>query len=588
VPGVPYLNYDDPGTVVGAGRGPNGRSGFWMNSAIGVNALTPGTAGTGHGTSNNLVCNNTTGGVIANAACPGGGAAVSSIDFGVGGGTTFGVTYEFHAAPVTVTAAGSFTTAAAAAPVTSLTELGESVTNQSFCAVSQAMDALGNKTLANATGSSSTTCKTLAGLAGGRNIITFGDDFTPPTITLDDETAITAATSLAASARLNGATVGNEFRVLVNDFGPVAVSGMAPVAPVTGSVLRRNAAGTTCVVGTGGGCAQAALAGIALPNVSTTTIAASATPGFLTFSATAFDAAGNSTALAGNRVVVWDAAANTPVLTTASYPVPITGTAVTFSAFGSDNLDLWKVDYNLAYAGGLANPIIYPTRVLNPFNQSPLMNSGVEAGITPDGFFRQIENVTNAAGGPLGVGGAFKPATLSGTLTDVATNVQVGAPTITAIPGAAVTTGVSYTAAAASQLTRDWRITLINGVAAAATSVSNGNPAACVNANPVNPLSVSFTAQASGPTASYNQPFTRVDWYINFGGFLNLIGTSSSASLNDDGSAFGRVFSYSLTWTPGNTFGCALAGANIYAVGINAAGDALVTPVNTNVSITNP
>ena len=104
-------------------------------------------------------------------------------------------------------------------------------------------------------------------------------------------------------------------------------------------------------------------------------------------------------------------------------------------------------------------------------------------------------------------------------------------------------------------------------------------------------------ADGSQAGETMSQPFTRVDFYVDnafatapatASNFLVLIGSSSGPSLNDDGTAQGRKFSYSFTWTPGANFGCAVANIPIYAVGVNAAGDALVTLVNTNISITNP
>ncbi len=72
---------------------------------------------------------------------------------------------------------------------------------------------------------------------------------------------------------------------------------------------------------------------------------------------------------------------------------------------------------------------------------------------------------------------------------------------------------------------------------------------------------------------------------------LEQIGSVTTHDTVDDGSAFGRVHTYEFDWTPGEESpitgqdweaGVTTAGtdADLYAVGVNADGDALVTPVN--------
>jgi hypothetical protein len=298
--------------------------------------------------------------------------------------------------------------------------------------------------------------------------------------------------------------------------------------------------------------------------------------GYYTGNFTAFDAAGNFTAIAAPRVVAFDNIP--PALTTALFNVPISGGTVVFNANASDNLDLWFARYLLTYAGGLAGPIGFPDVVLNTFNAATLMNSNVAAGITVNGFMRQVENVTG--NGPLAVGGAFKPVNLAGTAVDQGNNFSAVANT--AIPGASVTNGVSYLAAAAAQLTNSWAITTPD----AAVNIAGNNETACGGPLTANtPTNVLLTVDAFGPTATYNAPFTRVDFYVLFGGALVQIGTGSQQAIFDDGSAFGRRHRWTFTWTPGATYGCPAANLNIYAVGVNAAGDGLVTPVNTFISI---
>jgi hypothetical protein len=244
-----------------------------------------------------------------------------------------------------------------------------------------------------------------------------------------------------------------------------------------------------------------------------------------------------------------------------------------FNANASDNFDLWQVNYTMTYAGGLAGPIAFPAVTLNTFNAATLVNSNVPAGITVNGFMRQVENVTGNA--PLAVGGAFKPTTLTGIALDQANNPSAAA--VTAIPGASVTTGVSYLAAAAAQLVNSWAIT----APSVATLVSTGatTPAA-------NPLTVTYTMVAAGPTATFSPPFTTVNMFVVSGGNLVQIGTATFAGTTDDGSAQGRRHSWTFVWTPGTAFGT--AAQTVYAIGVNANGDALVSPANALVTTTNP
>lgn len=459
---------------------------------------------------------------------------------------------------------------AAIAAATTTTLPAPSAANDSYCAVISAADLLGNESALPAAGTTCTAPPAPSFTAVAAQHLAFGVDIAAPTIAFSG--------GLASSARINTATVGGEFQVTVQDTGTVGNSGMLSGSAVVGTVTLRNATATgaaTCVLGTytSGVCTPASVnVAPAFPLVATTTIAANTSTGYFTYTAVSQDAAGNQSA-AVTRVVAHDDAVNVPNLTSALFNTPLTGSTATFTANASDNFDLWNVAYTLTYAGGLAGPISYPTVTLNTFNVAPLVNSNVPAGITVNGFMRQVEDIT--ANAPITVSGAYKPTTLTGVARDQANNPSAAA--VTAIAGAAVTTGVSYTAAAAPLLTRSWAIT----APSAATLVSTGATSPATN-----PLTVTFTMQACGPTATYASPFTRVDLYAVSGGNLVQIGTASAGSTVDDGSAYGRCHPFTFTWTPGTAFGT--AAQSVYAIGVNANGDALVTPVNAQVTTTNP
>jgi hypothetical protein len=443
----------------------------------------------------------------------------------------------------------------------------------SYCAVASGRDLLGNESALPAAATVCNAPVVASFTPTGLNHQQLGVDIAPPTIAFSG--------GLAANDSLNGGTVGAEFQVTVADTGTVGNSGMLSGSAVVGTVQIRSAALTppsagSCFIGAfaAGACNPVSVnAAPAFPLVPTTTVAGNATTGYYTYSAVSQDAAGNQSG-AVSRVIAYDAAANVPALTQALFNVPLNGPSVVFNANASDNFDLRWAQYALTYAGGLAGPIIYPIVTLSQYNGTPLTNSNVAAGITIDGFVRQMENVTGNA--PLAVGGQFKPTNLAGQVKDHANNLSAVANT--AIAGASVTNGVSYTAAAAPQLIRSWAIT----APAAAVNISNGaGPAA-----PVNPTSVTLNVDAFGPTATFNAPFTRVDFYLLVGGNLVQIGSTTSFNTVDDGSAFGRRHRYSFTWTPGP--GVAVGVATIFAIGVNGVGDGLVTPANANITITNP
>lgn len=474
-----------------------------------------------------------------------------------------------------------------------------------LCAVASATDALGNETILPFAG---TACSGAANVAvsdfgTGSNTLLFGVDIAAPSESFSG--------GLASNARLNGGTVGAEFQVTVVDNGTIGNSGMQTANAVRGTVQIR-AQGlvppslASCYIGAfaGGVCNPVSVNGAPVfPLVPTTTVAGSATVGYYFYRSFPQDAAGNRGSEL-TRVIAFDPAANVPGLTTAIFNIPLTGNSVTFTANASDNFDLWRDQYAMTYAGGLANPVVFPVTILNTFPASTiapgswvLVNSNVPAGFTTNSFMRQIEDVTNAAGGPLTVSGAYKPTNLAGVVQDQAGNLN-GPAVNTPIAPAQVTTGTSYLTATAPLLVNDWRI--VN----TAASISNGTSAGgCSAAAAPNPTSRTINADVSGPTATFAPPFTRVDFYVNFNGFLRLLGSATTPTTTDNGAPFGRVHRYSFTFTPSNTLGgtlgqivgpadaaavCALAGVNLYAVGVNAAGDALITPLNATQTITNP
>lgn len=520
---------------------PNIRQNGWLNASVGLNGSNT------SATDNDWLVNGTA-------------------DAGVGGYTRM--------QRIAANTGGLVDAALAATASAAATLPAPSLNNNDWCSVISATDLLGNESALPAAGSACTSPPPVASSTPvPAQSLSFGVDIAPPTIAFSG--------GLASNARLNAATVGAEFQVTVSDTGTTGNSGMLSGSAVRGTVEIRNVANQApqiCFIGAvvSGVCTPVSVnAAPPFPLVPTTTVAASATTGYFTYVAFSQDAAGNQSGTV-TRVIAHDdggIAGNIPALTTALFNVPLSGSTAVFNANSSDNFDLWDATYTMTYAGGLAGPILYPAVVLNTFNAATLVYSNVPAGITVTGFMRQVENVTGNA--PLAVGGAFKPTALTGVARDQANNPSAAA--VTGIPGASVTTGVSYLAAAAPQLINSWAIT----APSAPTLVSTGatTPAA-------NPLSVTYTMVAAGPTATFSPPFTTVNMFVFSGGNLVQIGTATFAGTTDDGSAQGRRHSWTFAWTPGTAFGTAVQ--TVYAIGVSANGDALVSPLNNQVTTTNP
>lgn len=537
---VPDTRYDNngPADLPEFAANPNLRQNGWINGAVGL--VGPNTSATDNDW------------IIEGAD-----------DAGVGGYIVF--LRVDATAPVTVNAANAAT--ASATPVLP----APSLNNSDYCAVASAKDLLGNESLLPAAGTLCLVPPAGSFVATGTNHLRFGVDIAAPTIAFSGGLAALGATA----GRILAATVGTEFQVTVGDAGATGVSGMLGGAPVIGTVKIFNATGVTCLVGTTAACVAAGTGAsftAAFPLVATNTVAASVIDGYFTAELLAQDAAGNQSAVI-SRSIVHEVAGNPGVVTNALFNVPLSGSQATFQALASDNLDLRDIQYNLTYAGGLIAPILYPVQNINATPPVPtvLQNANVSVGTTILGFMRQVEDVT--ANGPVTVGGQFKPNNLQAIIRD---QVQASAAVNTGILAGQVTTGVSYLLAAAPQLIRSWAITN------AATLVSdNAGPGAAVN-----PLSVTLVADAFGPTATFNAPFTRVDFYASFGGFLVQIGTGTPDITFDDGAAFGRRQRWTFSWTPGTSVG--LGAISLFAIGVNGVGDALVSPVNTNITVTNP
>jgi hypothetical protein len=492
---------------------PNGRANGWLNDAAAFTVITA--AG------NDGMIN----------------AAIT--DAGIGG-----VTYAAKAST-------TLTLAKAAADITTpaTTPLAASATNAIYCLLQYSQDALGNRSADPAA------CAT-----------NFGVDRAPPTIAYSG--------GIAANSRYAVAP-GAEFTVTVNDTGLVGNSGMLPAAPVMGTVMFRgngNTSAQTCFVGgwVSPTCSAVLLAGAA-PTYGTTTMAATpgntaSTEGYYTFTATAYDAAGNSASLTSRTTLV-DATAPTVGVATA----PLSSTTYTFpvSALANENLDIQNYWFNANYAAA-TGPFTAPLTIaagsvtaVNGYNAATFINTNYAVSTT----FNLPVNIQANMGA------------LASAVTGVSVSVMNQANTSTTGGASGVPVfGTAATAISLTNMTGFTVATLPTGI----TGVSSGVSTAATSST----LSVTTT----GTTAIFNNPFARVDFYgLNVANTAWVFLGSTVASAGNDGGGV-RTFTYSLPINGATAF-AALGGTtatitpNVIAFGFKADGsvamvNALAFPLN--------
>ena len=536
------LNFDNKGpgapTFV---ANPNNRQNGWINASVGLVGVNSGA------TDNDWMIN---------------GAA----DGGVGGYVRF---LRIGAGGVGATIAAANAATASSAPALA----APSVDNVSYCGVATAKDLLGNETPLDANGTTCLSPPFASFVATGSSNLEFGVDINAPTIAFSG--------GLASNARINAATVGGEFQVTVADVGLIGNSGMLGGAPVIGNLQTRNAAGTVCG---GVGLPGALVSGVctnnstgiggALPLQATTGVAVQPVPpgpgAYYTFTALAQDAAGNQSATV-TRVVVRD---NTPVaVTNPAIPLSITG-AFTASAFLNDDLSIRDYFWTAGYTTGLLSvttlTLASAPTVVDAFNAPVLTNINFAIN-TPINTFLGLQ------GSPGNVPAAY----VAGSNPLSSVNLFARDQTQPAYTGGS--SPVAPTAPAAgidiSSVTPAWTFNTYTPATSNATICAGqaGAPACGVI-----PTSTTLSVTASGTTATFPNPFSRVDFYaVNAAGTnLVLVGSvpAGSATLVDNGAT--RVFTYALPVTAlsfyttlGGTVPGVIGPVNVYAFGVNAAGN---------------
>jgi hypothetical protein len=517
----------------------NGRTNSWINDTVFFNT-------------------------VQSATNPNGMIAAAVTDAGVGGAITY-----------TVRVGSTYTLAKAAAGLTNARTLNAgtagSATNLDWCGVAYAADLLGNTTA-----SPSGTCTLPVANASyvlpvaGIGALVFGVDRAAPTINY-------AGGSLAANAVQNGATLGGEFIVTVSDTGLVGNSGMAPVSPVKmqitqriasgngpGTIAALNANGTTA---TTAGTVSATGVVMALPTGSTA-ITGLVQTGYYSHFATAYDAAGNSASIlsGAGRTIVYDGPAAPTVSATAN-PIAATGLGWTATAFVNDVLDIKTQWFSGVYAA--------VTLAVKTFDQVPTVVNGFNAA----SFLNTNYSMSQAINLPLDLQENML-ATLDPMTGVTASAINQGNLQQTGAPSVAPT----YTATA---------ITVGTMTAFTAPTSTFAGICAAIACSPTAgvPTGATLSVTATGPTATFNLPFSRVDFYaLNFAGTAyRLIGSAPASSLVDVGSV--RTFTWNLPVTAATLYSTlsftATGPTTVVAVGMNTAGTvgmitAVLTPLTIN------
>jgi hypothetical protein len=306
----------------------------------------------------------------------------------------------------------------------------------------------------------------------------------------------------------------------------------------------------------------------------------------------------------GYRQVVIDYVA--PTVGGIAVPASIVGGAsASFATSAIDNLDLIGSDYTLTYA---ANP------AGNPIANLPIRAAGPSVGVAFDNvlttsssfslavpfFIRNIATTTAS-----GVAGACVapqcgpqangtlPTQIDVRVSDAGGNASAPGTSLINPANVPQSNLTNYTLAPTGA--NPAAVMQTFSVTVAVANVSNCPAAGCAgNAAPANPTSVTLTAASTGAEGANFQflnPFTQIQFYYfdTVSGQYILIGTAVAPTVTDNNPPTVRTFS----WTLGTVFDPPAAlGAGVtlklLALGVNALGDALATPVNVNISLTNP
>lgn len=384
-----------------------------------------------------------------------------------------------------------------------------------------------------------------------------------------------------------GATI-KSFKISASD--DASGFSLTPVA----ATLRRlavvgTAQATVCVIGSGSACDAVPRALQTIAADANALGASSGIDGYYTLTATISDFALNAAATL-TRTALVDRAP--PVMGGVSVPATLVGgTNVQFAATVADNVDLAASDFTLVYAIAPATGFpVLSLRLPGPALGTPFSNTltpTASFNYTASNFIRAL-SPTTSGNVPQNVG--IVPNIVIGRAFDAANNESPTASAV--IDPARVPQGPPLAAPHT-----DFTVSQANGaqfltfrISNVATKVSNCAPCA---GGAANPTSVTLIAEATGTeqgaSAQFANPFAQVQFY-----YLNaatstwsFIGAASTPAVAENGAQTVRTLTWSLPgFDPPVSIGT--GPLTIVAIGVNTAGDALVTVPNTSITLTNP
>jgi hypothetical protein len=404
--------------------------------------------------------------------------------------------------------------------------LAESAFSNAYTVVARVVDRVGNSALTRI-GPSATNAST-----------TFGIDRTPPTF---------AFTELSTP---DGAINPGIFTITTTSTDNL--SGVAPF-PVLHRIIG-NFSSATCFHG-GPGCQ---------PLVGRTVLTANGVCCFyFTYEGVIRDQAGNASAPI-TRTVLFDT--QPPQITAMSLPGTLVGGASTqFSASFGDNVDLKSAQHRLefpGFSGPFSSLPFSPEAAFDVFG-APITQT--QSYLVSIPFVRSLE-LTTGSGAPSGV-------LQAATATRMRVRDQAGNHTESA---AVFAVGSVPTGNSAGS--NDLRVQTFRVVAPVGGTLLCGGTA-CGGA----PQSAEIAVEAAGPEGSFDNPFPRgvfFFWVDSFG-LTNLIASSNAPSVVQAGGVrrWTWMVNFSATGHP------VQPGVPVFAIGVDAAGDGLRSPVNTLISI---
>ncbi|HEY9229169.1 MAG TPA: hypothetical protein VIP11_21135, partial [Gemmatimonadaceae bacterium] len=372
--------------------------------------------------------------------------------------------------------------------------------------------------------------------------------------------------------------------------------------PVLTRLRRRDPQNTgsgACVIGSGSSCSMTArpIQGVLVDN-------ASGIDGIYTYEAIVQDLAANRDTLP-SRTAMIDRVV--PVMGGIQVQALIQGgTQVNFPTNATDNLDLLRSNFSLRYpiaaAGSAAQLILRADGPTFGAAFDATFETNRSFSYTVNSFVRSVAT-TDAGGVPQN--NAVRPDQISGRAIDAVGNVSlvsnaaIGAANIPIpFPGATNNGQTNFAAPQPNTATfNSFQFT----APAAAVNVSNCSatlgclPLATPPVAPANATTVTLSVAAVGsesvgpPAFQFQNPFpSGVSFYYQDAASTEwvLIATVTGATVSDNVAATLRTFTWSLQWDPAESI--VVGVTPVVAVGVNSIGDALASPVNANITITNP